>query len=162
MRSSGISLTGPAHARGNSLIEEVFAVRLPTALAATVLAAALTSCSSGSSATNAADSSPGPAVAATIGSDGVQRVTIEATDMFRFEPATISAHPGSLTITLVDNGGYPHNLSVSGLHTTSHTVTGGPGQSRTTFMVRFPGPGTYPFECTFHSSAGMRGEFVIR
>jgi plastocyanin len=100
-------------------------------------------------------------VAATAGPGGVQQVTIGATNMFRFSPAVVTAHPGELRVKLVDTGSYPHNLSVDGLHITSMTVTGEPGQSSTTFTLRFGKPGTYPFKCTFHSSAGMRGEFVI-
>ena len=91
----------------------------------------------------------------------MQQVTIRATNMFRFGPSTITAHSGTLKVTLLDTGGYPHNLSVASLHITSDTVTGGFGQNRTTFTLRFPHPGTYTFECTFHSSAGMRGKFVV-
>lgn len=99
--------------------------------------------------------------AATPGAGGTQQVTISATNDFRFSPATISAHPGALQVTLDDTGSYPHNLAVAALHFTSKTVTGSTGQQSTTFTLHFDKPGTYKFVCTFHSSAGMVGEFVI-
>lgn len=123
----------------------------------------LASCSSGSHphAGSAAGTGTGTA-AASQSPGGVQQVTINATSSFRFDPSTITARTGRLKVTLVDVGAYPHNLSVGQLHTTSDTVTGGAGKSTTTFTLTFNHPGTYGFFCTYHSSAGMRGQFVIR
>lgn len=101
-------------------------------------------------------------VAATQAPDGAQQVTIDATNMFRFSPAVVTAHVGKVQVTLVDTGSYPHNVAVDGLDFTSKTVTGDLGQNTTTFTLSFTKPGRYPFRCTFHSSAGMRGAFVIR
>jgi plastocyanin len=101
-----------------------------------------------------------PVVAAT-GADGVQQITISSTNAFRFQPAAVKAHTGKLRVTLIDAGSYPHNLAVDALHFTSKTVSGGLGDNKTTFTLDFTHPGTYGFICTFHSSAGMRGEFVI-
>jgi plastocyanin len=140
----------------------VTAGRLPvlSALAALVLGAA--ACSSGPSSPRSAHPAVGASAEARVGPHGVQHITITATDRFRFDPSRVIAHPGRLTVTLVDAGSYPHNLSVAGLHTTSNTVTGGLGRTHTTFTLRFAHAGTYTFVCTFHSSAGMRGQFVIR
>jgi plastocyanin len=105
--------------------------------------------------------SPSARVAATQGPGGLQQVTINATDEFTFEPAAITAHPGKVAVTLVDVGSYPHNLAVDVLNFTSDTVTDGIGRDTTMFTLTFDEPGTYEFVCTFHSSAGMRGQFVI-
>ena len=133
-------------------------IRRSHAVAATSLALALAGCSSSSSPLHGEQLT---AVAATPGPGGTQQITIDATNMFRFDPPVIKAHPGTLKITLVDTGSYPHNLSVESLHVTSQTVTGELGDTKTTFTVRFAHPGTYDFVCTFHSSAGMRGQFIV-
>ena len=91
----------------------------------------------------------------------VQQVTLDATDNFRFVPSRVTAHTGTLRITLVDKGAYPHNISFPALHATSATVSGNPGQDKTTMTVTFAHPGTYAFECKFHSSAGMKGEINV-
>lgn len=122
---------------------------------------ALASCSSGPHSPGASTAAAS-SVAATNGPGGVQQVTIKGTSGFRFEPATVTAHTGKLKVTLVDVGAYPHDLAVGALHTTSDTVTGGLGKDTTTFTLTFNHPGTYNFDCTYHSSAGMRGQFIIR
>ena len=87
--------------------------------------------------------------------------TINTTDNFRFVPANIQAHVGKLRIVLTNKGSYPHNISFPTLHATSSTVSGNPGQQQTTFTVTFTHAGTYDFVCTFHSSAGMKGQFTV-
>lgn len=93
--------------------------------------------------------------------DGVQTVTIGTTNMFRFDPSTVTLHVGTVRIRLHDIGSYPHNLSVGALHTTSGTVSGDPGEQTKMFTLSFTQPGSYSFVCTYHSSAGMRGRFVV-
>ena len=119
-------------------------------------------CSSGSTGHHAAPAS-GPAASASAqsGAGGVQQITINATNDFRFDPATIHAHVGMLRVTLVDTGSYPHNLAVASLHSTSKTVSGEPGATSTTYTLTFANPGTFSFVCTYHSSAGMKGQFVV-
>ena len=117
--------------------------------------------SSSSRAASAPTSSGGTAVNAMRGSDGVQQITIDATNQFRFTPMTIHAHVGKLRIVLDDHGAYPHNISFPTLHTTSSTVSGDPGQQQTTITVTFTHAGNYEFVCTFHSSAGMKGQVTV-
>jgi plastocyanin len=92
---------------------------------------------------------------------GVQRVTIDGTNMLRFGPATVHLHSGRVVITLKDTGAYPHNLVIPALGVTSPTVTGDPGGTSVTFTVTFPKAGSYPFHCQYHQSAGMTGTFVV-
>lgn len=90
------------------------------------------------------------------------RITINASDQLMFSPSTITTGIGTLTVTLANSGSYPHNLSVPALHVTSHTVSGGPGSTSTTVTLHFTKPGHYAFECIYHASAGMRGEFIVK
>jgi plastocyanin len=98
---------------------------------------------------------------ATAPASGSQRVTITGTDSLRFSPMVVHVRAGSVRITLMDMGAYPHNIVIPGLKVTSPTVTGDPGGTMATFTVRFPRPGSYPFYCQYHQSAGMTGTFVV-
>jgi plastocyanin len=102
-----------------------------------------------------------PAHSSAPAAGGVQRVTIDGTNMLRFGPATVHLHSGRVVITLKDTGAYPHNLVIPALGVTSPTVTGDPGGTSVTFTVTFPKPGSYPFHCQYHQSAGMTGTFVV-
>jgi plastocyanin len=97
----------------------------------------------------------------TAASADVQSVTIGGTDDFRFGPADVTVHPGTVRITLIDKGSYPHNISFPSLGQTSASVSGSPGQTSTTLLLRLPKPGRYSFVCTYHSSAGMKGGLVV-
>lgn len=121
-----------------------------------VLAIAATGCST---AHPRSPASLSVATAATLGA--VQHVTIHATNQLRFSPDTVHVHPGSVEITLTDDGSYPHNLSLPGQKITSQPVTGNLGEQSTTFRVTFTTPGTYRFLCTYHVQAGMHGEIVV-
>lgn len=129
----------------------------PILIAASLAAVGLiTGCSGGAS-------QPGAHTTSTAASTGgVQRVTLHSTDELRFTPDVISVHPGRVRLTLVDDGSYPHNFSIPSLHVTSATVSGNPGETSTTTTLNLSTPGTYQFVCTFHASAGMRGEIVVK
>jgi plastocyanin len=135
--------------------------RLVTITGATLVAAAvLTACSTGDRTgrpTGRSERGAGTSAAASTS----QHVTVRVTDRLRFRPSTVTVHVGTVRVTLLDDGSYPHNLSVPGVHTTSPTVTGSPGERSTTVTLRFGRPGSYPFECAYHASAGMRGRFVV-
>ena len=87
-------------------------------------------------------------------------MVITGTSGLRFSPMTVHVHTGTVRITLKDMGAYPHNIVIPGLHFTSATVTGDPGGATTSFTVRFPHSGRYPFQCQYHASAGMVGVFI--
>ena len=123
--------------------------RVAFAPAVLAVAALLGGCSSGSS------------PKASTGAPGVQAVTIGATDDFSFAPTEVKVHPGQVRITLVDKGSYPHNISFPSLGKTSASVSGSPGQMSTTLVMTFDKPGRYDFVCTYHSSAGMKGDLVV-
>ena len=133
----------------------------PTTLLVVLPLAAATACGGASGHSAKSAPSAGATATATKGPDGVQQVTIDATDNFRFAPATIQAHVGKLRIVLIDAGSYPHNISFPTLHETSATVSGNPGQQKATLTVTLNHQGSYEFLCTFHSSAGMKGSVTV-
>lgn len=133
----------------------------PALLGLAVVSSVTTGCAGSSGHTADAATSGSTTATATKGADGVQQITIDTTDKFRFTPMAIRAQVGKLRIVLTDNGSYPHNISFPSLGETSSTVSGNPGRRQTTVTVTFARPGTYRFVCTFHSSAGMRGEVTV-
>jgi len=75
---------------------------------------------------------------------------------YQFSPATVKVDSGD-TIELTNtNPQTPHTFTVDG---EDIDVSLDPGSS-TTVTIDLP-PGTYPFECTFHSSMGMRGTLKV-
>lgn len=92
---------------------------------------------------------------------GSQKVTITGADTLRFAPMTVRLHTGTVRITLMDMGAYPHNIVIPALGVTSPTVTGDLGGAQVSFTVTFTRPGRYAFQCQYHASAGMTGTFVV-
>ncbi len=90
-----------------------------------------------------------------------QQVTIVGTNSLRFAPMVVRLHTGTVRITLMDMGAYPHNVVIPALGITSPTVTGDPGGTQVSFSVTFTRPGSYPFHCQYHQTAGMTGTFVV-
>ena len=88
-------------------------------------------------------------------------ISITTTDDFRFVPASVSAHVGTVRIVLKNDGSYPHNISFPDLHATSKTVSGTPGSSATELVLTVDKPGRYRFVCTFHDQAGMTGSLDV-
>jgi plastocyanin len=128
------------------------------AAALTVVAAVgVASCSNRQSAP-ARRAHTGSATAST--ENGVQQVTLVVDDKFRFDPSTITVHPGKVTITLVHKGsGAPHDFSVDGTPGDSVPLARAGATTSATFTT--PSPGTYRFVCTLHIAQGMTGTLVV-
>jgi plastocyanin len=75
---------------------------------------------------------------------------------FQFSPATVKVDSGDSIELTNTNPQTPHTFTVDG---EDIDVSLDPGSS-TTVKIDLP-PGTYPFECTFHSSMGMRGTLKV-
>jgi plastocyanin len=103
-----------------------------------------------------------PQVGATTAAvvNGVQQVTITVDDRYRFNPSTITVHPGTVTITLVHKGrGAPHDFQVVGFPADAVPVTEH-GQTKSATFVA-PSPGRYQFICTIHVKQGQTGTLIV-
>ncbi|MGI8708935.1 MAG: cupredoxin domain-containing protein [Actinomycetota bacterium] len=89
---------------------------------------------------------------------GAREVTVVA-DEFRFSPSRIEIPSGeAVNITLVNEGGSPHDLTISSL---DFQLVAGPG-SRSAGSMTLEQGGEVSFECTVpgHAQAGMTGVVV--
>ena len=99
----------------------------------------------------------GSATASLVG--GVQQLTVDAGDTYRFDPSTITVHPGTVHVTLVNTGkGAPHNLTFLGFDAATPLAPAGQRQELT---FTAPAPGTYTFVCTIHRRQGQTGTLVV-
>jgi plastocyanin len=97
--------------------------------------------------------------AATLGSDGVQRVDIVLGDDLRLHPSLVQAHPGVLEITFHNNGSTPHDMNVqAGATATTGNLNG--GQS-STVRITLDQVGRYAMPCVYHVSSGMTGTIEV-
>ena len=99
------------------------------------------------------------ATTATV-SGGVQQVTLEVDDRYRFTPSQVTVHPGRVRVTLVHQGqGAPHDFQVVGFPTDAVPLTGAGQTSSATFDA--PSPGSYRFVCTIHERQGQVGTLTV-
>lgn len=79
-------------------------------------------------------------------------------DNFFFAPTCMVVAPGTLTVTVKNDGTALHNLSITSLGIDKDVPA---GQS-ITVTVAFSGSGPLPFFCKYHLASGMQGAFVPR
>jgi plastocyanin len=92
--------------------------------------------------------------------NGVQQITVDVDDTYRFSPDVITVHPGQVKITLVHLGtGAPHDLSVVGFPADFVPLVNPHGSTSATFTA--PAPGRYQFVCTIHIAQGQTGSLVV-
>src|SRR6266545_151376 len=119
--------------------------------AALAVPIALAGCSNRQAAPNR-EGHPGAETASVV--DGVQQITVVVDQSFRFNPSTITVHPGPVKITLKHEGsGAPHDLAVTGHAGDAVPLTSAGQTMSTTFTA--PAPGSYRFVCTIHVAQGM-------
>lgn len=123
--------------------------------------------SSATTATSTPPSQPaatGPATSATQGPDGIQRITIQAGDDLRYRPALITAHAGTIEITVHNTGVTPHTLTfqppLPGPASGSGIDNLNGGQTQT-IRIAITQPGHYAFQCAYHATNGMQGTLDI-
>lgn len=112
----------------------------------------LTGCGGSSGGAGAAGSS-----VSTTGEASAQEATVGMSDKLAFDPATVQAKVGSVTLDVQNHGRVPHNLHFDedSLGRTG-TISGGADEKLT---VTFSKAGTFTFVCTFHS--GMDGKVIV-
>jgi plastocyanin len=120
-----------------------------------VLCLALAGCASQSSVNRRPRT--GSATASEVG--GVQELTVQTGDDYRFHPSTITVRPGPVRLLLHNGGkGAPHNLTFLSLGAATPLATSGQ-----TVGVNFtaPAPGRYQFVCTIHQRQGQTGTLNV-
>jgi plastocyanin len=87
------------------------------------------------------------------------KITITAHDI-GFDVKTINASPGTLTVTLVENGALPHTFKIKG-EDGELKVDGSNKRDTGTWDLK---AGDYDFECTIpgHASQGMKGKIIVK
>ncbi len=121
-----------------------------------VAAVALTGCQSQS----AINRKPHTGTSTAVAADGVQDITITTDQNYRFDPSTITVHPGKVKITLTHTGtGAPHDWSLNGFPDDNVPLVS-PGQTKSVEFTA-PSPGTYTFVCTIHVNQGQTGTLVV-
>ncbi len=86
-----------------------------------------------------------------------QTATIGMNDKLAFVPTTVLAKTGTVTLTVDNLGGVPHNLAFSD-EAIGKTGTIA-GKRQEPLRLTFARTGTFTFECTFHP--GMTGKVVV-
>ena len=113
----------------------------------------------------AACAGPSAAAPATVKpASSTQTVEVRATDMLKFEPATITVKRGTpVRLTLTSTGALEHDWVVDNLDGKKVQVHAGPKASAT---VEFTptAAGSYEFYCSIpgHREAGMKGTLIVQ
>jgi plastocyanin len=101
----------------------------------------------------------------TTGADGVQEVTLQTPEDFRFIPNSFTVAPGEVRLTVV-------NVAKEMTHNFAFTAGAGPAEIDAGIDLLAPGqemtidftvetPGDYPFECSFHAQLGQVGTMTV-
>jgi plastocyanin len=134
-------------------------------LGSLVLIGALAACGGGGAPAAATQSSVPGLGKVTTAPDGVQQVTIQTQDNYKFAPAQFTVAPGRVRLTVV-------NAAASFTHSFRFSQGKGPEPITATIPVLGPGerqtieftvqkPGNYPFECSFHTQLGQFGTMTV-
>lgn len=92
--------------------------------------------------------------------DGVQQVVVTTDQSYRFDPSTITVHPGKVRIVLRHVGtGAPHNWSLLGFPDAFVPLVT-PGEQKSIEFTA-PAPGKYTFVCTIHVTQGQTGTLIV-
>ncbi len=129
----------------------------------TVLALALAVAACGGDDDDAAGSTePGTSADTTGGGGGGTTIALAAdpSGALKFDPSTLTAPAGEVTIEFTNDSGMSHNVEVegNGVEEKSDTITEG----STTLTLTLE-PGEYEFYCTVdgHRMAGMEGTLTV-
>lgn len=100
------------------------------------------------------------AVTAKVAADGSQTVTLQMTDLLRFEPSQVIARPGKITVTLANAGQEPHQFEVPDLNVSTGNI---PVHTTKSITFTIPaGAHTYAFDCAYHTSEHMVGTLTVQ
>jgi plastocyanin len=138
-------------------------MRIPRRSLAAQLGVALCACAVLAGCQTQSAANRQPHVGATTASDsgGIQHVRlVVGNNGFRFDPSTVTVHPGKVEITLSYSGsGAPHDWQLLGIPADYVPLTSS-GQSNS-YTFTAPAPGRYTFVCTIHVKQGQTGTLVV-
>jgi plastocyanin len=136
------------------------------AVGTVLVAAALAGCGGASG-----GAAPAPTSAAsdlgkvTTGPGGVQQVTLQTQDDYRFTPARFTVRPGKVELTVTNVGReLTHNFRFTpggGPQPIGAQILLLPSGSRKTIDFTVQQPGAYRFECSFHADLGQVGTMTV-
>jgi plastocyanin len=99
------------------------------------------------------------AINAVTDASGNQTVTLQMTDLLRFVPSTVNVKAGTITVTLNNAGGDPHQFEVPSLNVSTGNI---PGHTSKVVTFTIPaGTHSYPFDCAYHTSEHMVGTLTV-
>jgi plastocyanin len=88
-------------------------------------------------------------------------VEVVGTDALAFEPDTISAPAGEVSLALVNDGSIPHTLVVEGLEDDLKLSIAGSGDVDSGSLTLEAGEYTYYCDVPGHRGAGMEGTLTV-
>lgn len=131
-------------------------IRTLAAVLGCATAVSLTACQSQA----AVNREPHTGTSTAVDVAGVQQVVITTDSSYRFNPSTITVHPGRVQLILKHTGtGAPHDWQLQGFPSDYVPLTQA-GQERSIEFTA-PAPGRYQFVCTIHIAQGQTGTLVV-
>ena len=136
---------------------------LPVAAALAVCLVAAGCGSSSSSSSTASSTTAAAQAGTTVGGVQLFKVTSPATGAMQYNPSTLTAKAGKVTITYTNLGPIAHNIAIFDAKRHELGTEMDPfakGSKKTTATLK---AGTYTYECQVagHAAAGMKGTIVV-
>jgi len=130
-----------------------------------VTAGLLAGCGGNAGSAAAASSAASDVGTVTTAPDGVQEITLQTQDNYVFTPDHFTVAPGKVRLTV-------RNVAKQTTHNFRFTPGGGPAAIDSEISLLAPGqhatiefevtaPGTYRFECSFHTQLGQVGTMTV-
>jgi plastocyanin len=101
----------------------------------------------------------------TTGPGGVQELTLQTQDDYRFTPDHFTVRPGEVRLTVTNVG---HDMTHNFLFVSARAPAPIPAQiplltsgQKKTIDFTVTAPGNYPFECSFHVDLGQAGTMTV-
>jgi plastocyanin len=135
------------------------------ALSVGLAAGVLSGCGGGGTDASAGTSSAASVGTVTTAPDGVQEITLQTQDDYVFSPNAFTVHPGTVRLTVTNVAKQlTHNFRFTP-GTSPEAISAeipllAPGQSQT-IEFTVTAPGSYGFECSFHTQLGQVGTMTV-
>ena len=127
-----------------------------------IAALAVGGCGSSNNSSSSSSSSSSSAPAASSGGGGATLSLSADPSALKFDKTSLSAKAGTVTITMKNQGGLSHDVSIKGNGVDEQgNVVGKGGTSKVSADLK---PGSYTFYCSVdgHEGAGMKGTLTVK